>query len=623
MVNSKVFNVFTWIICLVLLLIWPGCRQTEPKDLPNILWIVSEDNGPFLGCYGDELAVTPNLDQLATDGFLYTHAYANAPVCAPARNTIITGVYACSNGNQHMRSRYPLSETVKMFPTYLRELGYYCTNNAKEDYNTIKPGKIWDESSKKAHYNNRKEGQPFFHIQNIKTSHESSIHKSTPEELLDHDPNLMSLPPYHPDTKEMRHDWAQYYDKITKMDSQVGEVLQKLEDDGLAESTIVFYYSDHGGVLGRSKRYVYESGTHVPFLIRIPKKYNYLFPAKNPGDKVTRLISFVDLAPTMLSICGIPLPEYLQGKAFLGNQKTQDPEYAFMFRGRMDEWYDMSRAVRNSKYRYIKNYMPHRIYGQRVAYLWRAPSMVSWEKAYLAGTCNKVQQIFWNRKPPEELYDTENDPWEVNNLATTPQHQAVLERMRNANLTWMEQIKDAGFIPESDLIKRVKTQNTYDYMRSREFDLNEVIQVATMASEGKETNIPVLKNNLKHKEGAIRYWAATGFLILGHHAIQVKEELIELLNDEFPAVVTVAAELLHQLGEQDLAIKALLGILQYPEDKARCFALNALVYLNDDRPEIKSKMVQMYPEKEYNYSHRIVSYLVEKWDLEVPDLLNN
>ena len=623
MVNSKVFNVFTWIICLVLLLIWPGCRQTEPKDLPNILWIVSEDNGPFLGCYGDELAVTPNLDQLATDGFLYTHAYANAPVCAPARNTIITGVYACSNGNQHMRSRYPLSETVKMFPTYLRELGYYCTNNAKEDYNTVKPGKIWDESSKKAHYNNRKEGQPFFHIQNINTSHESSIHKSTPEELLDHDPNLMSLPPYHPDTKEMRHDWAQYYDKITKMDSQVGEVLQKLEDDGLAESTIVFYYSDHGGVLGRSKRYVYESGTHVPFLIRIPKKYNYLFPAKNPGDKVTRLISFVDLAPTMLSICGIPLPEYLQGKAFLGNQKTQDPEYAYMFRGRMDEWYDMSRAVRNSKYRYIKNYMPHRIYGQRVAYLWRAPSMVSWEKAYLAGTCNKVQQIFWNRKPPEELYDTENDPWEVNNLATTPQHQAVLERMRNANLTWMEQIKDAGFIPESDLIKRVKTQNTYDYMRSREFDLNEVIQVATMASEGKETNIPVLKNNLKHKEGAIRYWAATGFLILGHHAMQVKEELIELLNDEFHTVVTVAAELLHQLGEQDLAIKALLGILQYPEDKARCFALNALVYLNDDRPEIKSKMVQMYPEKEYNYSHRIVSYLLEKWDLEVPDLLNN
>lgn len=318
-----------------------GCREQIPDELPNILWIVSEDNSPFLGCYGDELAITPNLDKLASDRFLYTHTYANAPVCAPARNTIITGVYACSNGNQHMRSGYPLSETVAMYPRYLRELGYYCTNNAKEDYNTTKQTDVWDESSNKAHYRNRKDGQSFFHVKNIGTSHESSIHKSVPTDEIMHKSEDMKLPPYHPDTKEMRHDWAQFYDKITAMDAEVGEVLQQLEDDGLADNTIVFYYSDHGGILGRSKRYVYESGTHVPFLIRIPEKYKYLFPAEKPGSEVNRLISFVDLAPTMLSITGIPVPDYMQGNAFLGRQKTEDPDYAYMFRGRMDEWYDM------------------------------------------------------------------------------------------------------------------------------------------------------------------------------------------------------------------------------------------------------------------------------------------
>jgi N-sulfoglucosamine sulfohydrolase len=294
-------------IALVSLMGISSCNREKTPELPNILWLVSEDNSPFAGCYGDSLATTPNMDRLASQGFLYTHAYANAPVCAPARNTIITGIYACSGGNQHMRSQYRKSDTVRFFPKFLRDAGYYCTNNAKRDYNILdeQTKGIWDESSDTATYLHRKAGQPFFAVFNCGISHESSIHKSIPTDQLRHDPAKMKLPPYHPDTPEMRHDWAQYYDKIQDMDVWIGQKLKELEEAGLADNTIVFYYGDHGGVLGRSKRFVYESGTHVPFIVRIPEKFRHLFPAEKTGSKVDRLVSFVDLAPTLLSIAGV------------------------------------------------------------------------------------------------------------------------------------------------------------------------------------------------------------------------------------------------------------------------------------------------------------------------------
>ena len=263
-------SIFTALLFAFLTGFFASCKERIPTELPNIIWLTSEDNSPFFGCYGDKFATTPNLDKLASEGFLYTRAYANAPVCAPTRNTILTGVYACSGGNEHMRSNYRKSDIVKTYPEYLREIGYYCTNNVKTDYNlgNFDDKAIWDDCSNKAHYKNRKNGQPFFAVFNCTISHESSLHKSIPDSLLRHRPEEIPLPPYHPATPEMKHDWAQYYDKIEDMDSWVGEKLKELEDAGLLENTIVFYYGDHGGVLARSKRYVYESGTHVPFIVR-------------------------------------------------------------------------------------------------------------------------------------------------------------------------------------------------------------------------------------------------------------------------------------------------------------------------------------------------------------------
>jgi hypothetical protein len=433
----------------------------------------------------------------------------------------------------------------------------------------------------------------------------------------------VTLPPYHPATPEMKHDWAQYYDKIEDMDSWVGKKLKELEEAGLLENTIVFYYGDHGGVLARSKRYVYESGTHVPFIVRIPEKYKYLFPEKTVGSKVNRLISFVDLLPTLLSITGIPIPDYLQGSAFLGKQKTEDPEYAFMFRGRMDERYDMCRAVRDQKFRYIRNYMPNRIYGQHLEYLWLAPSVSSWEKAYLNGECNEIQSVFWNKKPVEELYDTENDPWEINNLANNPEYKEVLERMRAANKTWVTQIYDAGFIPEAERVERAGETPMYDYMRSGKINFEEIINAAEIATLGKVENIETLKTYLKSNESAVRYWGATGLLILGNEAVSATDDLKAATNDKSANVVSTAAEALYNLGETEIAKKALLAVLENPNEFARCHALNVIDCINEESPEMIAGVVKMINSAESNtrnkYDMRSAKWLIEKWGLNPDD----
>lgn len=596
--------------------------DTDTQERPNILWIVSEDNSPLIGAYGDDFATTPNIDKLASEGFLYTHAYANAPVCAPARNTIITGVYANSNGNQHMRSNYKVSEIIRFFPQYLREAGYYVTNNAKEDYNiaTEQTRGIWNESSGEAHYKNREPGQPFFAVFNSGLSHESSIHNRIPDDELRYDPQEVTLPPYHPDTPEIRRNWAEYYDHIESMDTWVGEMLQELEESGEADNTIVFYYGDHGGVLPRSKRYVYETGTRVPFIVRIPEKYKDLWPDEVPGNKVERLISFVDLAPTMLSIIGTPVPDFMQGEPFLGEQKTPDPEYVYMFRGRMDERYDMSRAVRDNQYRYIRNYMPYRIYGQRLDYLWRAPSVRSWEKTCQEGECNDVQDIFWNTKPVEELYDTQNDPWEVNNLAADPANQEIVERMRKANEEWMINIKDSGFIPEAELSDRSGDMAIYDYMRSNDVPLTEIIDIAEKATLADGDDLSDLISYLTSDDSAIRYWGATGLLIIGDEAEPVTGELKNALNDSSPNVVVVASEALYNLGEESIARSGFIEALNASNSFARTHALNAIDSVGEDSEEIKQAVISMARNADeltrQHYDHRAAKVLLDKWGID-------
>ena len=611
------------LICSTAFPVIQGCKESIPEQLPNILWLVSEDNSPFLGCYGDMFATSPNLDRLASEGFLYTHAYANAPVSAPTRNTILTGVYACSSGQQHQRSQYDKSDVIRCYSEFLREAGYYCTNNSKTDYN-INPAQttgIWDESSNNAHYKNRKPGQPFFAVFNCGITHESNIHNWMPTEKLRHDPQKVKLPPYHPDTEEIRHDWAQFYDAIEDMDAWVGELLQELEKSGEAENTIVIYYGDHGGILPRGKRFLYETGTRVPFIVRVPEKYKYLYPAKKPGTKVDRLVSFVDLAPTLLSIIGTKIPDWMQGYAFLGKQKTTDPQYAFLFRGRMDERYDISRSLRDKKYRYIRNYMPHRIYGIRNNYQWLAPSMRSWEQEYLAGQCNAVQSIFWNPKPAEELYDTENDPWEIDNLATDPTYRVTLERMRAAHNALVSDILDTGFIPESEYEIRCKEMSLYDYMREANLPYSKILETANLASNGDRNNLERLCELLQNDESIIRYWAAIGLLILKDDATSAIPQLKKVLDDPSPDVATVAAEALYYLGEKELAIDLILKTLEHSNACARNFALNTLEYTGENSMKVQKAIIDLEEKSKddtdpMRFDLWTISWLKEKWEIK-------
>jgi arylsulfatase A-like enzyme len=608
MLPSKKYNVF-FLFFMPFVIIISGCtRPSEAPDKPNILWLVSEDNSPLLGSYGDEFASTPRLDHFASEGVLYTHAFANAPVCAPARSTIISGMYANSLGTEHMRSNYSIPEFVKFFPQYLRAAGYYCTNNSKEDYNMPKPDSVWHESSRKAHYKNRPDDKPFFAIFNFGVSHESSLH--TYDSVTVHEPDKVSLPPYHPDTEEIRHDWAQYYDRVSMLDSIVGNYLDSLESQGLAENTIVFYYSDHGGVLARSKRFVYETGTHVPFIVRFPEKYRHLAPSE-AGSRSDRIISFVDLAPTLLSLVGIDVPEYMQGNSFLGDQKTEAPKHAYLFRGRMDERYDMMRAVRTEKFRYIRNFMPFRPWGQHLEYLWKAPATQSWEEEYRTGRTDKAQSIFWEVKPTEELYDVENDPYEVHNLAGDPEHKQTLTEMRKACLTHSRKIKDVGFIPEGQYAQRFGDKPAYEVLRNGDIPLDHIIETADLATIGNSENIPVIIQRLDDPDPSVRYWAATGCIIHGREASEATNQLFNLLEDPSHTVRIAAAEALYNINQANEAITTLLKTLDNENPKVQLHAINTLQMIRNVTPEVKNKMKFLMEHGSDKYIQRAAKYFLE------------
>jgi uncharacterized sulfatase len=438
---------------------------------PNFLWISTEDMSPDLGCYGDPYAVTPNIDRLAAQGVRYNRVFSHSGVCAPTRSGIITGMYPTTLGTHHMRCQGVPPYYVKCFPEYLRAAGYYCTNNSKTDYQFDPPFSAWDDCSNKAHWRNRPLGRPFFAVFNSTTTHESQIRNRTapmlkrldslgPEER--HDPAKAQLPPYYPDTPATRQDWAQYYDLITLMDKEVRTILDQLEADGLAEDTIVWFWGDHGRGLPRAKRWIYESGSRVPLIVRVPPKWRKLvMPAKpdavQPGTVNDDLVAFIDFAPTMLSLAGIEIPQHIQGRAFLGAQKAAPREYVFGGRDRMDEAYDLIRYVRDKRFRYIRNYLWHLPRSQDINYMNQMPTMQDMRRLHAEGKLLGPQkQYFEPTKPVEELYDVAADPHEVNNLAGDPKFKDVLERLRRVHQEWQRDTQDVGLLPEPlfDEIKR-------------------------------------------------------------------------------------------------------------------------------------------------------------------------
>ncbi|RXP59363.1 DUF229 domain-containing protein [Lutibacter sp. HS1-25] len=470
-----------------------------PKK-PNILWLVTEDMGAYIPPFGDLTVETPNLTRLANEGVIYPNLYSTSGVCAPSRAAIATGMYPSGIGANHMRVNSYMKETglkayeaippseVKMISELLRENGYYCTNNYKEDYQFKAPETAWDESSKYAHWRNRAAEQPFYAVFNFTETHESGLfepygfreietrhyhegdtsyvwknnelpdakNRMTEAETPVHLPKntKFNIPPYLPDTEVVRNDMWKVYNNIAEMDKQVGAVLKQLEEDGLLENTIIFFYGDHGGPLPRQKRLIYDSGLNTPMIIRFPQKIN-------SGQKDEQLISFVDFAPTLLSLIGVEPPKHLQGQAFLGAYKAKNKRnYIHGAADRFDEVTDAIRAVRDGQFKYLRNYRPEQGYYLPLGYREKIPTMQELLRLRDEGKLNEIQkQWFRDHKPKEELFDCKADPFELNNIADDPAYADKLQELRAEMDRWLTEINDDPTLPEAQLIKNLWNGN--------------------------------------------------------------------------------------------------------------------------------------------------------------------
>ncbi|MEL6650717.1 MAG: sulfatase-like hydrolase/transferase [Bacteroidota bacterium] len=538
-----------------------ACQTSSPQDLPppNIVWLVAEDISPALGCYSDEFAYSPNIDQLAAQGIVYTRAYATAPICAPSRSCLNSGLYASSLGTQHLRSEVAFPAGIKTLPTLLKENGYFTSNRNKSDYN-YDPEGLWEHwSGSLAPWRARQDQRPFYSFINVGPSHEGSVnqlhrYEQTAQQLTGperHDPAQVSLPPYYPDTEECRAVWAHYYDMVSLMDREVGQVMDSLQADGLLDNTIVFFFGDHGFGMPRYKRWLYHTGLHIPLVVSVPERYQHFFP-QTAGTKRDELVSFVQFVPSVLSLAGCELPDWLEGTPFLGEEKKKAQTYVFGARDRADDMYEMSRAVLDERYLYIRHYMPHLppiqsgfIYSD-VKHAFRAL-----REARSQNLLNEVQQRFWQRKPIEELYDLQNDPQELQNLAEIPEMQAIKARLQDTLRGWMLAHRDLGLVPEAEYMMASAGTSPYDWAREQEIDFAEILAAAEQVGRTKDPEI--LRPYLQHPQSSARYWGIMAWL----NAQLAVDELLALLNDQSAAVQIMAAEAILRQKDSPQALAVL------------------------------------------------------------------
>ncbi len=559
-------------------------------ERPNVLWITSEDNSwNWIGCYGSKEARTPRLDALAKNGLLFTHAYSNGPVCAVARSTILNGAYAVTQGTQHMRSRHPIPASFKPHVAYMRDQGYYCTNHSKTDYNFKgNDAAIWDDCSQKAHYRNRPDGKPFFAIFNLTVSHESSlfpenIAKNRKDGVIPEMPRIplseVMVPPYLPDLPEIRSDASIYHDTITALDNQVGKLLDELDASGLSEDTIVFYYSDHGGILPRGKRYLEDTGVRVPMLVHLPRKWRGLSPFK-PGDRIDEPVAFVDLAPTLLSLIGLEKPSQMQGRAFLGPKRVapQSKEFVFLYADRFDEVYGMRRGITDGRWKYIRCFTPYEPAAPYSSYQFKQAGWAAWHKAWKEGSLKEPFVRIWETPQSfERLYDTRSDPFELTDLARESGHSERLALMRRKLEEKMTEVSDSGIVPEPMFSELSRDQPIAGFLSSRKQDFATWVSLAFLASSSDVENLPELVKGLSSRDPVIRYWSAQGCLILGEAAASASDALLPLLNDSSSAVRVSAASALHALGQADKGRAGLLAELEGKHhDEAELHAVGAL-----------------------------------------------
>lgn len=547
----------------------------RPVRRPHIVWFLSEDNNPFVGAYGDRLAHTPTIDGLAADGLLFEVAYSPAPVCAPSRFTYLTGVPAESCGPaHHMRGIATLPGFMRGFPAYLRDAGYYTTNNYKTDYNAVVDlDDIWDDCSGTAHWRSRPKGAPFFAQFTSMTTHEIQMFKPTAGTV---GPDDVTVPAYLPDSPETRQDIASYHNLMERMDGELATRLAELEEDGLAEDTIIFYFGDNGGVLPWSKRFSNERGHLVPLVVRIPPAWQHLAPAP-PGSRITSPVEGLDFAPTTLALAGLTPPTHMKGRMILGD-RPRPHQMVFGQRSRMDERYDLQRSVRTDRHLYTRNYQPWRPYGQYLGFMFLQSGYQVWLEQHLAGTLDATQDRFWGEKPFEELYDLEADPDQLHNLATDPAAASTLQPLRDALHRHLVLTHDNGFIPEGHPSEGWRASR-----RPGAYPIKRVLHVAATAARRNPDKADRLLDWLGHEHDLIRFWAAQGVLGLGDalpHGWARTRRRFERESSVFVRIPL--AEALGGRGDTEAVAWLARTVETHRNVRVRLQAINALTYLDPE-----------------------------------------
>jgi len=576
----------------VLMLSLPVAAQ---QKRPNIVWLTTEDNAAcWYRLYNPKGAPMPNIERLAQHGLVFTNAYSCGPVCSVARSTIISGCYAPRLGAQWHRKLLPvaLPPGLHMFPWYLRRAGYYTTNNRKEDYNFMPSEKegVWDESSGKATYRHRRPGQPFFHVQNFGTTHESRLFPLRAREQLRTDPAAVELFPYHPDTPLFRNKYAHYLDLQTEVDAQIGRLIDQLEADGLLDDTFIFHYGDHGGVLPGSKGYAHEDGLHVAMVVYVPKNFRHLAPAA-PGSRIDGVVEFVDLAATVLNLAGVEPPAGLDGRPFLGKgvslAELNQRDTALGYADRFDEKYDMVRFLRKGKYTYWRSYQPFNFDGLYNEYRYKQAAYREWRELYEAGKLDRAQRAFFEPRAPECLFDLEADPHEVHNLADDPACAEVLAEMRGLLRERLKAMPDLSFIPEPVFVAE-SGGDGYRYGQRHKQLISRLIDIADLQLLPFEQARPKIAEALDSQEPLERYWALITCSAFGRRAAVFTEKAKRLAAaDENLLVRTRAAEFLGLVGGADPR-PILMDVLGKCTDPVEAnLILNTVVLLRDGKPQIR------------------------------------
>ncbi|MCU4157761.1 sulfatase-like hydrolase/transferase [Carboxylicivirga sp. A043] len=532
--------------------------NAQSNDLPNILWLVIEDTSPQnIGCYGNAAVNTPNIDQLAAEGVRFANAYSTGTSCAPSRSTIITGVRTYKMGTGNQRTTYPIPDMIKGFPYYLKQAGYYTSNNSKTDYNTSNAATIiensWDESSNSAGWWNRQAGQPFFSVFNYASSHQSRTMTESydyyVENVLDVLPdhlevgeNDFDMPPYLADTPEMRMEYARMYNGISLTDYNIGKRLQALEDAGLKDNTIIFFYADHGQGMPRQKTNGIGQGYKVPFVVWFPEMYKHLSPFGTGGVVTSEQINFADLAATILSLAGIEAPEYFDGRAFLGTHRAAAPEYMFVSNDRVDNGVNVNRAVIKENLIYVRNFTPFQPEQRYINYFIKGEICKLMYEDFISDNLSAQQSFLFEKRTPEAFYNLNDDMWEMNNLIDDPAYADEIAQMRSVLEQNILQSKDIMLAPEYDYKRLPGGTTPYEYRLTAAYNMNEIWQAASLSGfTGDDVKQQQLQF-LGHQNDLVRYWAAVGLMSQTVLSSADLEVMATHLNDSYePAKIYLAA----------------------------------------------------------------------------------